>query len=59
MFIIIYFVLSYLAINKVWYSRHEYLIFDSYQFFLKKAFFALFLGWILIPIALIMLILRK
>lgn len=53
---IIYWVLAYMALNKVWYSKRTYVVFDSKNFFLKKAIIAVGLGWILIPVALFQMI---
>lgn len=57
--LIIYWILAYMAINKVWYSKRVYLVHDSMSFYMKKAFLAFLFGWVLIPIALIQMILFK
>lgn len=57
--IIAYWVLGYIALNKVWYSKRTYLVLDGKNFFLKKAILALLFGWILIPVALIQMIFLK
>lgn len=54
--IIIYWILGYLAINKVWYSRHTYFINNVFAFYVRKIVYALFLGWIAIPLSLIMIL---
>lgn len=59
MLFIIYLVLSYMAINKVWYSKRAYLVRDSAAFYMQKAIYAALFGWILIPVAVIMLIFGK
>lgn len=58
--LIIYWVLAYMSLNKVWYSKRAYLVSASFSFYLKKALLSVLFGWILIPIALIqMLFARK
>ncbi len=59
MVVIIYFILSYMAINKVWYSRRTYIVRNTMLFYMEKMIFAFVLGWILIPIAIIMLLFGK
>lgn len=57
--ILVYWVLGFWAINKVWYSRHTYIVYDGGKFLIKKVTLALFLGWAAIPVAIIMVILKK
>lgn len=57
--LIIYWILAYMALNKVWYSKRTYLVLDSAAFLLRKLVASLFLGWILIPIALIQIAIDK
>lgn len=57
--LIIYMILGLWALNKVWYSKRVYLVRDSLLFNAKKFMIALLLGWILIPIALVLKILGK
>lgn len=56
---IAYFVLSYMAVNKVWYSRHTYIVTNEVGFFIKKVAIGVAFGWILIPIAIIMTIFSR
>lgn len=56
---IAYIVASWWAINKIWYSKRVYLVHDSMQFYVMKFIYALILGWIAIPIALIMRLINK
>ena len=56
---LIYWILGYMALNKVWYSKRNYIVFDEKNFFLKKAILALAFGWIFIPVALIQIIFLK
>ena len=48
---VIYIVVGYWAVNKVFYENKIIIYSDGFQLFLKKFTYALFLGWILIPIA--------
>jgi len=57
--ILVYWILAYMALNKVWYSKREYIVFDGFSFYLKKIIISAVLGWALIPIATIMIILGK
>ena len=57
--LIIYWVLGYWAINKVWYSKKVYLVHDSLSFYIQKFFLAFLLGWALIPIAHIQMLFAK
>ncbi len=57
--LLVYLILGYMAANKVWYSKRVYLVSDSGKFFVQKVIVALFLGWLLIPIALLQLLLGK
>lgn len=56
---LVYMVSAWWAINKIWYSKHIYIVRDSLQFYFIKGFCALFLGWAAIPIALVMLLLER
>ena len=49
-----YLILSYWAIGKVWYSKRVYIVHDTLGFYIGRFFFGVLLGWILIPIALLM-----
>lgn len=57
--LLVYFVASWWAINKVWYSNRVYIVADTAGFYIRKGVLALFLGWILIPVAIIMSLLGK
>lgn len=57
--LIIYCILGYWAINKIWYSRRTYIVHDAMVFYMTKIGLGILLGFILIPIALIMAILGK
>lgn len=50
---ILYFPLSYWAMNKLWWSKHQYLYADGFNFYLQRWLTCLFLGFITIPVALI------
>ena len=56
---IVYWVLGYWAVNKVWYSKKVYLVHDSMTFYAKKVILAAAFGWILIPIAILMKLFGK
>lgn len=47
------------GVNKVWYSRRAYLVHDSNRFYIGKFLAAVFLGWLCIPIAIVMTVLGK
>ena len=57
--LVIYVVAGWWAINKVWYSKRVYLVSDSAGFYIRKLVVAIFLGWLCIPIAIIMKLLGK
>lgn len=57
--VIVYIILGYWAANKVWYSKRVYLVSDGGKFFVQKMVVAIFLGWILIPVALVQLLLEN
>lgn len=57
--LIVYVVAGWWAVNKVWFSRHTYIVGDSAKFYTVKFAVALFFGWILIPIAIVMTVLGK
>jgi Zn-dependent protease with chaperone function len=57
--LIIYWVLAYMSLNKVWYSKRTYLVCDSFSFYLKKALISVLFGWILIPVALIQMVFSR
>lgn len=50
---IVYIIAGWWAINKVWYSKHTYIINNTTSFYIAKLMAAVFLGWIAIPIAVI------
>ena len=54
--VIVYWILAYMAMNKVWYSKKVYLVRDSFGFYLQKFILSALLGWLLIPIAFLQLI---
>lgn len=56
---ILYIVISWWAVDKVWYSKSVYIISDVGKFYVKKFSAALFFGWLCIPIAVIMVIFKK
>lgn len=56
---IAYCILSYMAVNKVWYSRHTYIVTNGTAFFVRKVAIGLAFGWILIPVAIIMTIFSR
>lgn len=56
---IVYIVAGWWAINKIWYSKHTYIIHQPMAFYMLKFFWALIFGWIAIPIAIIMTLLKK
>ncbi|MDD3172863.1 MAG: hypothetical protein PHF63_04260 [Herbinix sp.] len=41
---------EYYAMNKYWYSKRNYIVFDSGKFFARKLFISIFIGWIFIII---------
>lgn len=47
------------AANRVWYSKHTYIVADSAAFYGKKFATVFCLGWIFIPIAIIQKIISK
>ena len=48
------------ALNKLYYSRIDMIIYESYWDFIKKKLvIAIFFGWLLIPIAVIVVIVEK
>lgn len=56
---VIYIIAGWWAINKVWYSKHTYIVTNQGKFFCQKFALALFLGWLAIPVAIVMTILGK
>ena len=56
---IVYILASWWAINKVWYSKHQYIVFNTAYVYGKKFALAFFLGWLLIPVAILMTIMEK
>lgn len=58
-FLLVYIAAGWWAANKVWFSRRTYLVYDSSKFYGRKFAVALFFGWVLIPIAIVMVILKK
>lgn len=57
--LILYWVLAYMSLNKIWYSKRAYLVSDSFSFYLKKALLSVLFGWILIPVALIQMVFSR
>lgn len=57
--LLIYAVVGYWAANKVIYEGKVVIYSDGMQFFMKKLVYAVFLGWILIPIAIIKCLLSR
>lgn len=55
----VYIVAGWWAINKIWYSKHTYIINNATSFYVGKFIWAVILGWIAIPIAVIMHFLGK
>lgn len=55
----IYIIAGWWAINKIWYSKHTYITNNTMGFYMGKFIWALVLGWIAIPIAIIMTLLNK
>lgn len=56
---LVYMLAAWWAVNKIWYSRHTYIVSDTMVFYFKKGFLALMLGWAAIPIAIIMTLVQK
>lgn len=56
---ILYIIISWWAVDKVWYSKREYIVSDSGMFYVRKFAAALFFGWLCIPIAVMQVVLRK
>ncbi len=55
----VYIVAGWWAINKIWYSKRTYITNNTIGFYMLKFIWALVLGWIAIPIAIIMTLLNK
>lgn len=56
---LIYLVIGYWAVNKVFYENKVVIYSDGFALFEKKLVYAVFLGWILIPIAIIKKIFQR
>ena len=56
---ILYIVVSWWAVDKVWYSKRVYVVNDVGKFYVRKFSVALFFGWLFIPIAIVMVIIKK
>lgn len=53
-FLLLYILAGIWALNKIYYSRFSFIVINNYaDFMFKKVCIALFFGWILIPIAII------
>ena len=50
---IVYFLAGYWAVNRTIYANKVVIYSDGMQLFIQKSVYALFLGWLLIPVALI------
>lgn len=57
--LVVYIIAAWWAINKIWYSKHTYIVSNTMQFYMTKFIFALMLGVIAIPIAIIMTIIGR
>lgn len=57
--LLLYAVVGYWATNKVIYEGKVVFYSDGMQLFIKKLVYAIFLGWILIPIAIIKCLLGR
>lgn len=53
---ILYIPLSYWAMKKLWWSKHEYFYVDTFRFYLQRWMICLGVGLITIPIAIIVTI---
>lgn len=56
---LVYIIAGWWAINKIWYSKRSYIVHNVMGFYMSKFIWALVLGWIAIPIAIIMTALNK
>ena len=56
---IIYFILAYMAIHKVWYSKRVYVASNTVGFYVMKSIWAVLFGWFFIPVAFIQILLKK
>lgn len=56
---IIYIVLGYWAVNKVIYEGKVVIYTDGMNLFIKKVTYAIILGWLLIPIAILKMMFVK
>lgn len=59
MLLIIYCIVGFWAVNKVIYEGKVVIYSDGMQLFIKKIVYAFFLGWALIPIAIIKCLLGR
>ncbi len=57
--LVVYIAAGWWAINKIWYSKHTYITNNTMYFYMLKFIWALILGWVAIPIAVIMHFLGK
>lgn len=56
---ILYIPLSYWAMKKLWWSKHEYFYVNGLYFYLQRWFFCLIFGLVTIPIAIIATIIEN
>lgn len=56
---IAYMIAGWRAANRVWFSKHTYIVNDSAAFYGKKMAMAFLLGWLFIPIAIIQMVIKK
>lgn len=54
-----YIILSYIAIDRVWYSKRSYIIRNHGAFYTKKISLAILFGFIFIPIFIVQMIVTK
>lgn len=56
--ILVYGVLAYLAMKKLWWSKHTYIIIDPFKTFAGRIIVAFCTGFIVIPIAAVVMIIE-
>lgn len=56
---IAYLVAGWWAWNKIWYSKHVYIVSNPVSFYIGKFLLCAAFGWVAIPIAIIMRLLKK
>ncbi len=56
---IAYIVAGWWAINRIWYSKHTYIVSNTMQFYMTKFLLAVLLGVITIPVAIILTLIGK